>query len=41
VNLSVGVVDSGIGAGFGINFGSTSAEIAEVAQRFAEAVRTA
>jgi dTDP-4-amino-4,6-dideoxygalactose transaminase len=41
VNLSVGVVDSGIGAGFGINFGSTSAEIAEVAGRFAEAVRTA
>ena len=39
VNISIGVVDSGIGAAFGVNITSTDDEVAEVAQRFAEACR--
>jgi dTDP-4-amino-4,6-dideoxygalactose transaminase len=34
INLSVGVVDAGLGAAFGININSTDAEIAEAAKRF-------
>lgn len=34
INLSVGVVDSGIGAAFGINIDSTDEEIAAAAERF-------
>jgi dTDP-4-amino-4,6-dideoxygalactose transaminase len=34
INLSVGVVDAGLGAAFGININSTDAEIADVAARF-------
>ena len=37
VSLSVGVVDAGIGASFGVNLGSTRNEILEVARQFAEA----
>ncbi|WP_242909891.1 DegT/DnrJ/EryC1/StrS family aminotransferase [Actinomadura terrae] len=37
VNISVGVVDTGIGAGFGINITSSDAEIASVAERFTAA----
>lgn len=37
VNLSVGVVDAGIGASFGINIFSTQQEIGEAARRVAEA----
>ncbi len=38
INLSVGVVDAGLGAGFGINVGSDDEEIKAVAQRFRQAV---
>lgn len=34
INLSVGVVDAGLGAGFGINVDSTDAEIQQAADRF-------
>jgi dTDP-4-amino-4,6-dideoxygalactose transaminase len=34
INLSVGVVDAGLGAAFGININSTDAQIAVVAQQF-------
>jgi dTDP-4-amino-4,6-dideoxygalactose transaminase len=34
INLSVGVVDAGLGAAFGVNINSTDAEIAEAAKRF-------
>jgi 8-amino-3,8-dideoxy-alpha-D-manno-octulosonate transaminase len=34
INLSVGVVDAGLGAAFGININSTDAEIAAAAKRF-------
>jgi len=34
INLSVGVVDAGLGAAFGININSTDAEIAVAAQQF-------
>lgn len=37
INLSVGVVDRGIGAGFGINVNSTEDEIRHAAVRFREA----
>ena len=37
INLSVGVVDAGLGAAFGIHVGSTDEEIDRVAQRFREA----
>jgi hypothetical protein len=39
VNISVGVVDSGIGASFGVNITSTRDEIAAVARTFADACR--
>jgi dTDP-4-amino-4,6-dideoxygalactose transaminase len=39
VNLSVGVVDSGIGASFGLNIHSTRDEIAAAARTFADACR--
>jgi dTDP-4-amino-4,6-dideoxygalactose transaminase len=41
INLSVGVVDAGLGAGFGINILSTDEEIDRVAERFCEACRMA
>jgi hypothetical protein len=34
INLSVGVVDPGLGAAFGITINSTDAEIAQAAKRF-------
>ena len=37
INLSVGVVDAGLGAGFGINIDSTDAEIEQVADTFRRA----
>jgi dTDP-4-amino-4,6-dideoxygalactose transaminase len=37
INLSVGVVDAGLGAAFGININSTDAEIAAAAGRFRKA----
>ena len=37
INLSVGVVDRGLGAGFGINIDSTAGEIHACAARFREA----
>jgi len=36
VNISIGVVDAGLGAGFGINIHSDEAEIEEVAQKIIE-----
>lgn len=41
VNISVGVVDGGLGAGFGININSTDEEIDNVAKQFIEACRLA
>ena len=41
MNLSTGVVDGGLGSGFGINIHSTQDEIEEVAARFLEACRAA
>ena len=37
MNISIGVVDGGLGAGFGINITSTDEAIADVSQRFREA----
>jgi hypothetical protein len=37
INLSVGVIDAGLGSAFGININSTDAEIEEVARRFRKA----
>lgn len=37
MNLSIGVVDGGLGSGFGINIHSTNDEIEEVANKFIEA----
>lgn len=37
MNISVGVVDSGLGAGFGVNINSTEEEVEAVAQQFREA----
>lgn len=39
MNISIGVVDGGLGAGFGININSTDKEIAQVAERFVEACK--
>lgn len=39
VNISVGVVDGGLGAGWGININSTDAEIEAAAGRFTDACR--
>ena len=39
VNLSVGVVDAGLGAGFGIDIDSTDADIGRVAETFRDACR--
>jgi len=39
MNISVGVVDGGLGAGFGINIDSDDDEIKRVAEQFNEAVR--
>ena len=39
INLSVGVVDAGLGAGFGVNIDSTEDEIREVARKFRDACR--
>lgn len=37
VNFSAGVVDAGLGAGFGIHIDSTDEEIGRVAERFVQA----
>ena len=37
INISVGVVDAGLGAGFGVNIKSTDAEIAQTAETFRKA----
>jgi dTDP-4-amino-4,6-dideoxygalactose transaminase len=39
MNISVGVVDGGLGAGWGININSTDAEIEAAAKQFVEACR--
>jgi 8-amino-3,8-dideoxy-alpha-D-manno-octulosonate transaminase len=39
LNLSVGVVDAGLGAGFGIDIDSTDADIGRVAETFRDACR--
>jgi dTDP-4-amino-4,6-dideoxygalactose transaminase len=39
INLSVGVVDAGLGAGFGVNIDSTEDEIREAARKFRDACR--
>jgi hypothetical protein len=36
MNISVGVVDGGLGAGWGININSTDAEIEKAASQFNE-----
>jgi len=36
MNISVGVVDGGLGAGWGININSTDAEIEDAAKQFME-----
>jgi dTDP-4-amino-4,6-dideoxygalactose transaminase len=41
IALSVGVVDPGLGAGFGVNVLSTDAEVDVAAERFIKAARTA
>jgi 8-amino-3,8-dideoxy-alpha-D-manno-octulosonate transaminase len=41
INLSVGVVDPGLGTGFGISIDSTDAEIDQAAARFREACKMA
>jgi 8-amino-3,8-dideoxy-alpha-D-manno-octulosonate transaminase len=40
VNISIGVVDKGLGAAFGININSTDKEIDEVAAKIIETVKT-
>jgi dTDP-4-amino-4,6-dideoxygalactose transaminase len=40
VNVAVGVTDSGLGSGFGLTVRSTAAEVAHVARRFSEAIRS-
>jgi len=37
INLSVGVVDAGLGAGFGINIDSSDEEISQAAEKFRQA----
>ncbi len=39
MNISVGVVDAGLGAGFGINIDSSDREIEAIAKRFNEALK--
>jgi dTDP-4-amino-4,6-dideoxygalactose transaminase len=39
MNVSIGVVDAGLGAGWGININSTDLEIEHAASRFIEACR--
>jgi 8-amino-3,8-dideoxy-alpha-D-manno-octulosonate transaminase len=41
INLSVGVVDRGLGAAFGVNPRSTDEEVDRAAKQFVEAVRAA
>lgn len=40
INISIGVVDSGLGAGFGINIISTNDEIDEVAKRLNKVIKS-
>lgn len=40
VNISVGVVDKGLGSGFGININSSDEEIEEVGSRLSEIIRS-
>jgi hypothetical protein len=40
LNLSVGVVDAGLGAGFGVNIRSTDSEIEKAAETFSRACST-
>jgi hypothetical protein len=37
MNISIGVVDGGLGAGWGININSTNAEIETAASQFIDA----
>jgi len=39
MNISVGVVDGGLGAGWGLNINSTDAEIEAAAKQFVEACK--
>jgi hypothetical protein len=39
MNISIGVVDGGLGAGWGINIMSTDAEIEAAAKQFIEACK--
>jgi dTDP-4-amino-4,6-dideoxygalactose transaminase len=39
MNISIGVVDPGLGSGFGIHINSTDAEIEEVAKKFNDALK--
>jgi 8-amino-3,8-dideoxy-alpha-D-manno-octulosonate transaminase len=41
INISIGVVDDGLGSGFGININSTEKEIADAAEKFCQACRQA
>jgi len=41
INISIGVVDEGLGFGFGININSSEAEIAKTAEKFCQACRQA
>ncbi|MFH1613563.1 MAG: DegT/DnrJ/EryC1/StrS family aminotransferase [Planctomycetota bacterium] len=41
MNISIGVVDAGLGAGFGININSTDKEIRSIARRFWQACQEA
>lgn len=40
INISIGVVDAGLGAGFGINLNSTDEEIVAVADKIREVMKT-
>jgi hypothetical protein len=39
MNISIGVVDGGLGAGWGININSSDEEIEKAAQQFIEACK--
>jgi 8-amino-3,8-dideoxy-alpha-D-manno-octulosonate transaminase len=41
LNISIGVVDAGLGSGFGININSTDSEIEQVGQKLRKAIQSA
>lgn len=41
LNISIGVVDAGLGSGFGININSTDSEIAQVGEKLRKAIQSA